>query len=351
MKLVVLCQTQFGYHLDTWYYCKYLEYKNIDYVCWDYGKPKKVMDNVNAVYASRQSSSCKRYFNYLKLCINTIRLKKPDCVFVKYFKLCFLLKICFPNVKFILDIRTADVNKSQKKRIFNDFLLRFEASFFSKISVISESLKIRLRLPKYTYVLPLGADKLSNTKKSIDKLNLIYVGTLTNRDIFKTVVGLKKYIDKYGSTNISYDIIGSGWDNEENQLREYITSTGMENVVKVHGYIHHDDLGSHFDRCNIGISFVPKTSYFDSQPPTKTFEYLLSDMVVIATSTSENRLAVDGFDQHSILIEDNEESFVNALVMISENVDYYNKREESTVFKIHTWPVIVTKLDEYLTSK
>ena len=43
---------------------------------------------------------------------------------------------------------------------------------------------------------------------------------------------------------------------------------------------------------NIGVAFIPTTTYYEHQPAFKTMEYLLSGMAVLATTTAENRRLV-----------------------------------------------------------
>lgn len=347
---MMICQSQFGYHMDTWYYCKYLNYKKINYVCFDYGEHRKVIKNVEVAYVSREKSSLLRSFYYLKECVRLIKAEDPELIFIKYFKFCFILKVIFPRRKIVLDIRTADVNRSKVTRLINNAVLRFEVVFFRNITVISESLRKKLALGKSSYILPLGANKLSDSYKSIDCLKLIYVGTLTNRDIDKTIHGLKKYCDKYGMEGISYTIIGSGWRGEEDKLKILAKELGVEEVVDIKGYLHHDDLPSFFEASNIGVSFVPVTDYFDVQPPTKTFEYLLSKLFVIATKTTENINALGEYSDHSILIADTSDGFYQALCQVKDNIAIINKRSECEGVEKHTWPVILTELNKYLKS-
>ena len=57
MKLIIINQSQFGNHTDTFYHCKYLRYDiAIVSICWDYGLPKIEMNGVQVVYASRKGN-------------------------------------------------------------------------------------------------------------------------------------------------------------------------------------------------------------------------------------------------------------------------------------------------------
>jgi nucleoside-diphosphate-sugar epimerase len=70
----------------------------------------------------------------------------------------------------------------------------------------------------------------------------------------------------------------------------------------------------YFDIHNIGVSYIPMLKCFDNQPPTKTFEYLLSGMPVIATATNANKDIIN--DVNGVLINDNSEEVYNGLTAI-----------------------------------
>ena len=56
-KLIIIAQEQFGYHIDTYYYCKYLKNDfNLVYICWDHGFQKIKLDGVCVEYINRQSN-------------------------------------------------------------------------------------------------------------------------------------------------------------------------------------------------------------------------------------------------------------------------------------------------------
>ena len=89
------------------------------------------------------------------------------------------------------------------------------------------------------------------------------------------------------------------------------------------------------------------TPYFDCQPPTKTFEYLLSGMPVIATATYENSLVVN--DGNGVLINDTADSFCEGLEKLANNRVVYNSEKILTTCKQYTWENIIhNDLKSYL---
>ena len=120
----------------------------------------------------------------------------------------------------------------------------------------------------------------------------------------------------------------------------------MENIVRILGIVPHDRLQEHFDTHNIGVSYIPMTDYYDVQPPTKTFEYLVSGLAVIGTATSENRLVIN--DSNGILTDDSPEGFYNGLVELADRLQTYDSiliRQNAQQFG---WKKITDGLDSYL---
>ncbi len=349
--MLILNRKQFGYHSDTYYYCKYLNNKfDITYLCWDYGLKRPFVEKVNVKYVSRKGNKLVRYFRFLFAAISEVT-KGYDICFIKYFLGCSLLKLLNFKGNFVFDIRTAHTWDNPLKRNFFDALLIFESLFFDKITIISKGLACRLKIPrKKVHILPLGADSLSNKDKKIDKMKLLYVGTFKNRNIADTIVGFEKFYKKYRSKiEIEYKIIGSGTAKEEQKLATLARDMNIEKVIEFVGFVPHSDLISYFDMNNIGVSFVPITKYFDKQPPTKTFEYALSGMPVIATNTTENRKVIS--DTNGVIIPDTAEGFYEGLkVMFDRRRTYVSSdiRKTCTEFK---WENLVNKnLQIYLES-
>lgn len=344
MKLLIVCQSQFGYHIDTWYYAKYLSTDHkVHYLSWDYGLEKKELDGVKTIYVSRLGGKISRNFRFLKAALLTIAQGKYDIVFIKYFLSCFILPLLQGRRNIVLDIRTGDVSTSYIRRTILDRIMRFETLFFKNITIISDSLRNKLNL-KNCHILPLGADRLSKKSKTFESLRVLYVGTFSNRNLDQALVGFKQFVDAYGKSEITFDIVGSGTPREEQEIENYIQSNELTNVT-LHGYMHHDKLSQLFDKCNIGLSYIPINSYYDFQPPTKTYEYLLSGLYVIATSTHENKLIIT--EENGVLIEDNPTSLFQGLKKI-----YFNRPSADLDFLAryteHEWSSIVKNLECHL---
>jgi glycosyltransferase involved in cell wall biosynthesis len=330
--LLIVYPNQFGYHTDSYMYCKYLrnEY-SITYFCFDQGLKKNDLDGIRIKYVPYKSGRIVRLLRFYQLVINFTRHTKVDIIFTIQFKLCFLLAI-FSRAKVkILDYRTGNLSLNPLLRKIGNCFLKIDSLFFRHITVISEGLLKILHLNRSrTLILPLGGDSISTQLHSFEILNLLYVGTLTSRNIYQTIAGLAIFLSKYPdiADSVSYSIIGFGTPEDETKIKETIDLYLMNNNVHFLGHIKFEDLTSHFNSSNIGVSYVPKTPYYDHQPVTKTFEYANSGLFTIATSTFENRQVIT--DENGILCEDTPEDFAIAIEKV------YLSRHEINDLKIRS---------------
>lgn len=346
-KLLIIHQTQFGYHTDTYYYCKYLqkEYR-ITYLCWHYNKPIIKINNIHIKYVFRDQNIILRNIRFIKAALLEAS-KEYDYIFIVYFRGCSILSLIGKKASFVLDIRTGSVNKSYFRRVIFNSLICLESKFYRNITVISESLRKKLKLPSVCHVLPLGADILTNVSKRFYRMDLLYVGTLNNRNIDHTLVGFAKFNQRFHSRiSLTYTIVGDGKNNEKNKLIDLVRKLGLNDSVKIEGYIPHDKIKKYFEINNIGVTYIPMTKYFDVQPPTKTFEYLLSGMAVIGTKTFEHTLIIN--KANGILVNDNPESFYKGLVEIKNNLGIYESEKIRSQSAAYTWQNVLHNFKYYL---
>ena len=237
-QLVIITSEQFGYHVDAYYYCKYLKDKfEIIYIGWEHGMPAIAIDGVTVKNISRRGG----LFRLLRLLmvIKNVTANKETIVFIKYFKVVSLLtrlmRRCNPM---ILDIRTGSVNKSKLKRTFEDFVMKFEVMFFKNVSVISKSLSDKFELSDKSILIPVGADVISSSNKQFNSMNILYVGTLYNRNLEKMLEGIAMFYFEYkGKISMDFTIIGGGILNEDVLLQEKAKLLGLSDVVTFTGRI------------------------------------------------------------------------------------------------------------------
>jgi len=283
----------------------------IAYVGFDLGRPKLRLDAVKVQYVAYKGRRLRRYLMLVAAFAREIS-KCQGVIFIVYFPGCSLLRCLAPRARMVLDIRTGSVNQNPLVRRWGDWLTRWESRLFESISVISQSLADRLHLPfDKTHVLPLGAERMRVEAKRFDRLDLLYVGALNDRRIEDTVLGFERFLQDYGARiALTYTIVG-GHNGQLERLRRMVHLRGLDDVISLPGYVHKTRLQDTFDRCNVGISYVPICDIYDCQPVTKTFEYIFAGMPVIATATAENKKVVNRCN--GVLIQDTPDSFYGGL--------------------------------------
>ena len=141
------------------------------------------------------------------------------------------------------------------------------------------------------------------------------------------------------SQHVTYDIVGDGRYGEADQLKSMLSAMELDSIVKLHGYIQHCGLKEFYEKCNVGVSFVPMIECFEFQPVTKTFEYALSGLYTIATRTFANQQVIK--DVNGILIDDTPEEFARALLRLSGMSNEIHSNEIRSSMKDYTWRSIV----------
>lgn len=342
-KILILASDQFGFSTTLFKYCEYaLNNFDFTYVCWDYNLSKVKLPGVSVIYVSRESNLIVRNFNLLQAFHKEIQFGY-DLVFVTYSRGISIVKLLNPHTNFAIYIDTLGVTSINIKRAIYDLVLKLEVSVFEKIAVISNGVGNRLGLQKY-HILPLGGERYSSLIKPLEQLCLLYVGTLSNRNILESVKGFHKYIKLHSKNKTitilpTYTIVGDGPNGELEEIRDYIKNNNLEKYIFTTGYVPQRNLVPIFNQANIGVSYVPIRSYYQYQPPTKTYEYLISGFPVIATATLANKSIVES--EAGVLIDDNPTSFYNGIIHIQKQKQMFNRGLICEKYAEHTWKRVV----------
>jgi glycosyltransferase involved in cell wall biosynthesis len=338
-KIVILNIYQLGYHTDTYNYCRYLKSDfDIAYVSFNQGFEDIVMEGIKTISIPQPRGFRNLIKGYVSLA-RLIKNESPDLVFIVYVRFISVVRFFIPNTKFIFDIRTGSLFENAPKRYLWNLLLKLESVLFRRITIISEGLRKDLHIAarKCTW-LPLGGN-IIYCKKDYSSLHLLYIGTLDQRNIHTTIEGFARFIFEFPSIRISYDIVGYGKKETEESIRSVITENHLEELVSYHGRVPYDKVEDFLKSANIGVVYLPITPYYDHQPTTKLFEFLLAGIPVIATNTSENISIVN--DSNGILISDNVEDFYNGLKQMVEMLNQYNEESIRNSVNSFTWESIV----------
>ena len=336
--ILLLDREQYGYHIDTLKYCDFLSLNyQVTLFCINNKLPKVKEKNINVEYSPYFRNEKIRTAMFLLLCIvKMIRLH--GIVFIHYFPYCYILKILFPHKKMVLDIRTLSVSENLKQRQNFDNHLKHACSKFKYVSVISKGVADILGVHDY-FLLPLGAEHISSVQKKYQKLRLLYVGTFYNRHLEKTIEGLFLFLKNNPKVDIKYQIIGFG--EGEDVVKQSISQYKLNKNVEFLGRKQYSELKQYFDIANIGVSFVPITDYYNYQPPTKTFEYVLSGLYCIATKTEANKEVIS--DVNGVLINDTSGDFCNALEIVYQKRQYIREAAVRQSLDDYTWNNLLNK--------
>lgn len=342
-RLLIICRQQFGYLVDIYKWCEHIsdDYQ-VDVVTFD-GKDKIILDkpNVKVHYVSYKGNKTIRGIRYILVSLWYMLFFKGNII-VEYFNGCEIFKKILPWKKMILDIRTLSIKKVEKIRIEENNRIKSASNRYDFTTIISEGTRNAISLDiNKSAIVPLGSDIISDKGKEYNTIRLLYVGTLSGREIDKTIKGLYLFLKNHPTVNITYDIVGDGYANEVETIRGLAKELSVEQYITLHGFKPHTEIKKFLDKCNIGISYVPITEFYNHQPPTKTYEYILSGLYTIATDTFCNRNIIN--KNNGILIKDNEEDFANALYQISNNYKTFNSDKIRKTLLHSTWKDIVKR--------
>lgn len=338
-RLIIVSSRQFGYQTDYFKYAQYLKDRfEVVFFCLDQGEKRIDYDGVKVRYSSGNGTFKKWRYLLFVLNVAIYLLLHSGTVMIAYCRNCALYKRLLPWRKMVINFRTVSVAANKKTRHRENERLRRESLPFDRVIMISEGGVEQLGFDRSKCsVVSLGADVLSETDKDFNSIRLLYVGTFDNRDLQKTIEGLHIFVSRNPGADIHYELVGDG--EEYYILKKQIRELGLQTFVTMHGRKPYDELPPFFDRCNVGISFVPITEWYAYQPPTKTFEYVLSGLFCIATDTYANHQVINS--QNGLLIQDTPGAFAEALNHVYNHRSDYNSSQIRKTMTAYTWDRII----------
>jgi glycosyltransferase involved in cell wall biosynthesis len=268
--------------------------------------------------------------------LNLINAINPDLVHVFQYRGCAFLPLLSKfQYPFLLDVRTVNVGnrkgKYSKLTFLKNRLTWLESLFYKdKIALTGEIKKILLPNWRPIPIIPLGANKRALNpvdKKEIrrairaqygirpqDKV-LLYCGTLNpGRRVGTILQAVQKVFSRMPGVYLF--IIGNDVNPESLLgLQQLAQELEIADRVFFTGQIAYEQVVTYYCAADIGLCFIPQTSFFDQQPPTKLFEYMMAGLLVVGTKTRAQTQII----QHGVngfLCEDSVDSLSEAIQMV-----------------------------------
>lgn len=262
-------------------------------------------------------------FKFVLQVIKGLKQTKSDVVMVHSSRLAFLYPILAPGHNYVLMLFTTSVSPSKLRNFFWDSWEQLVMLPYKQYIIGTPEMREMFGIKhKKCYESFWGMKPLTLKNKTFSTLKLLYIGTLSGRRVHETIEGLKLFMDKHPEAEVSYSIIGRGKEEDVQLLNRAITVHQLGGVVTYYGYLPDSEIVAFFEECNVGVSYVPITPYYTDVIVTKTVEYLLSGLAVIATNTNKNRDDIN--DANGVLIEDSPTSFARGLEKIFSKLRCYD---------------------------
>ena len=160
-KILFLITSQFGYHTDTFMYCKYID-KNVfevSYLCFDMALPKVSKRIYGYIMFLVKGIRCCVILIFIYKLVIILNKHRYDIVFHVHTKFALIIPSFTLNHFMVLDIRTGNVSSNTSKRLWKNLSNQICIMIYPFISVISESLANKLHISRNKrIIIPLGGE-------------------------------------------------------------------------------------------------------------------------------------------------------------------------------------------------
>ena len=148
--LLILLTVQFGYHTDTYMYCKYLDKAlfNVSYFCFDMNYPKVFLPDIEVIYIPMNNSRLLSYLNFIVKLRQEIRLKKFHLIFHVHTKFTLLIRFFTLFSPTVFHIRSGDLSENKSVSGLKNIEIPIASFLYSSVSVISDDLALKIRISK-----------------------------------------------------------------------------------------------------------------------------------------------------------------------------------------------------------
>lgn len=174
-----------------------------------------------------------------------------------------------------------------------------------------------------------------------ETLYLVYVGFLTRLRGLDLLITAAHEMIKMETNNqcIFIDIVGKGVAKEE--LKSLISSLGLENNVKLHGWLEQESVDKLMARANVGALTYRVCGHWNHTIPNKIFDYMLSGLPVLSTPVIPIKRIVESTKCGMISSDTTPTEIAKALIALKDpltrqtlGVNGYN-----AVVKTYNWSV------------
>lgn len=232
----------------------------------------------------------------------------------------FIYRIVCYRCKVYVQLFTPSVDKSKFKRKVLDYMMSLNLKAFKYIGAgkYGNPNCIKYRIPRRKVLeVEVGMPDYGYKERDFKDLKLVYIGSINYRNVWQAVEGFDLFVRKHPECNCTFDIIGAGNPEETGKLMNTINNAKYCNRIKYHGRLSVSEVKSVFDKCNIGVAYVPICDHMRNSS-TKTIEYALCGMPIIATANSVRSKLVT--EDIGVLCNDDPDSFADALSRLKDNI-------------------------------
>ncbi len=325
MRIVFPFPRAYGYFPDIYEYVTALRARGVDahYVGIESG-PAGADHPPYTTHLAADQAGRRRFIEFSRDAIDTL---EPDIVHVFHFRGCGAMPLMARQTgrKWIVDVRTIHV-ETKDLTIGSDFWIRdritwLETQTYDQILALTEKISHMLRPSvRPVRLVPLGAsaarlnppDRSENRAVARNRLGIpdeapviLYAGTLSpTRRLDKILGGFAR--TQAQSPEARLLVVGgeaghsAAADPSIEPLRRQAEALGIASRVLFTGRVPYWEMPAYFAAADIGVSFMPRDTPHQFQPPTKLIEYMMAGLI----PTSNIIPAIDG------LIEDGVEGIL-----------------------------------------
>lgn len=181
---------------------------------------------------------------------------------------------------------------------------------------------------------PMGIDEVELSKfrveTKISEQTIGYLGAVdTGRNIELLLDVIMLLLEKDKFSNAKLKIVG-GSENKtaEDELRREIVKRGLSKQVVLTGTLSRHDAWEEISKCEVCISYIPRSALYDVSSPTKLVEYLALGKKVVANDIPDQKTLLDGLKTGTICGSD-----INSISEAIE-LELEKKMEQGEVLRV-----------------